>query len=92
MQTRSPVALLTVAALLAIAPALRADTVSFATEPMDGSISGPPGSTIGWGYMIFNDSMTMWFEPTNLSADVFTNGTPLNIFDFPILAPMTGFD
>jgi len=50
------------------------------------AISGPPGSTIGWGYKITN-STTNWVETLNLTSDVFTNGTPNSIFDFPVIAP-----
>lgn len=50
------------------------------------SIFGPPGSTVGWGYQIVNDTAN-WLESLNLAADVFTNGTPNAIFDFPLVAP-----
>jgi hypothetical protein len=50
------------------------------------AISGPAGSTIGWGYKITN-STTNWVETLNLTSDVFTNGTPASIFDFPVIAP-----
>jgi len=89
MRTRSLVALLAVAAVLVIAPALRADdlTVTFATLPADGMISGPPGSTVGWGYSITNNSTSEYYVASDLSADVFQNGSPLSIFDFPIIGP-----
>lgn len=72
---------------LVLSPSARADTFTFATLPANGNIFGPPGSTIGWGYTITNQSTTNWLVLTNLSADVFQNGTPLSVFDFPILAP-----
>jgi hypothetical protein len=72
---------------LAVSPAARADTWTFATLPANGTISGAPGSTIGWGYSITNQSTTDWLVLTNLSADVFQNGAPLSVFDLPILAP-----
>jgi hypothetical protein len=50
------------------------------------SISGPAGSTVGWGYRITN-STSNWVETLNLTADIFTNGTPVSIFDFPVIAP-----
>jgi hypothetical protein len=74
---------------LAVSPAARADTYTFATLPVNGAISGAPGSTIGWGYSITNQSTADWLVLTNLSSDVFQNGTPLSVFDFPILAPST---
>ena len=91
MRTCSLVALLAIAAVLVIAPAVRADnlTVTFATIPADGMISGPPGSTVGWGYSITNNSSLESYVATGLSADVFQNGSPLAIFDFPVVAPMT---
>lgn len=55
--------------------------------PSDGNISGPPGSTIGWGYSLTNTDPSNWFVSTNLNADSFSNGTPSLLFDFPILAP-----
>jgi len=42
---------------------------------------------VGWGYSLANNSDTDWFLPTNLNPDVFSNGAPSLLFDFPILAP-----
>ena len=86
MHTRSFI-LLAAAILLLVAPGLRADTVTFATIPANGNISGPPGSTVGWGFTLTNNSTTMWFDPLSISANVFTNGSPLAIFGFPVLDP-----
>jgi hypothetical protein len=56
--------------------------------PASGSISGTPGSTIGWGYILTNSSLTDWLVTTAVSADVFQHATPnAFVFDFPILAP-----
>lgn len=74
-------------ALLLAAPQLWADTYTFTLLPGSGNVSGAPGSTIGWGYSITNDSSTFWLVTTNLTADPFLNGTPNLIFDFPDLAP-----
>lgn len=70
---------------------------SFELLPADGNISGPPGSTIGWGYTIRNLDDTDWLELTGISADQFEYGTAdAGIFDFPILAPgatlIVGYD
>ncbi len=73
--------------LLLAAPAARADSFTFATIPASGAISGFPGSTIGWGYTITNQSATDVLVFTGLSAGLFQNGTPLVLFDFPIVAP-----
>ncbi len=68
----------------------RADSFTFGTLPSSGAIAGPPGSTIGWGYTITNNSTTLWLVTTFLSAGVFLNGTPnAFVFDFPALAPTT---
>jgi hypothetical protein len=51
------------------------------------SIQGNPGDTIGWGYSITNTSAD-FLLPMNLDAGSFPAGmTPLNIFDFPVVAP-----
>jgi hypothetical protein len=68
-------------------PALRADAVSFNLLPLSGNVSGPPGSLVGWGYSLTNDSTADWFMSTSLNADSFLNGTPTSLFDFPILGP-----
>jgi hypothetical protein len=61
--------------------------VLFALIPSDGDVSGPPGSLVGWGYSLQNTDPSNWFESTNLNSDSFANGTPMLLFDFPILAP-----
>jgi hypothetical protein len=51
------------------------------------SIQGNPGDTIGWGYSITNMSAD-FLLPLTLDAGSFPSGfTPLNIFDFPEVAP-----
>lgn len=49
-------------------------------------ITGTPGTTIGWGYEIANDSSS-WLETTSLSAPGFPFGIPEAIFDYPVVAP-----
>lgn len=67
-------------------------TVAFASDitltliPPDGDVSGPPGSTVGWGYTIINSSSN-WLETLSASAGSFIDGTPDLIFDFPTVAP-----
>ena len=53
-----------------------------------GDISGPAGSTIGWGYTITNNS-TDWLWATDVaSTDNFQHGTATtDPFDYPALAP-----
>jgi hypothetical protein len=62
-----------------------ADSFTFSVIP---SAPAPAGSTIGWGYSITNDSPMNWLFTTLLNADPFTDGMPLNLFDFPILPPL----
>ena len=78
-----------------------ADTYSFTALPAD--VTGPAGSTVGWGYTISNASTAFWLVPTTLnftplaaSAGVFQHGSPNSLFDFPAIAPgvsvSLGFD
>jgi hypothetical protein len=91
MRVRSvfTVALLGLAVLLS-ATTCRADGISFGTLPATGSVSGSPGSTVGWGYTLTNNTSN-WLEAVDLSAGSFTIGSPVAIifFDLPILAPQT---
>lgn len=68
-----------------------ADTFTFSTNPPGGSISGPAGSTVGWGYSVTNNSVDQWLVFNNVGTDTaFSNGTPNGgIFDFPVVAPNT---
>lgn len=89
MKIRLAVILFCVAVALCASPAARADAFTFGLLPPTGAVAGLPGSTVGWGYTLSNPSATNWLEITNVSADVFSHGTPNNfIFDFPILAPL----
>ena len=65
---------------------LSADVV-FTLIPSDGNLSGPPGSLVGWGYSVTNTDSSNWFMATDLTSDLFSNGTPTLLFDFPILGP-----
>ncbi|HYR88897.1 MAG TPA: hypothetical protein VE422_32780, partial [Terriglobia bacterium] len=73
-------------ALVVPSTTAHADPFTFSLLPAGGTVSGTPGSTVGWGYTVANLS-TNWLLTTNLSADLFLNGTPNALFDFPILAP-----
>jgi hypothetical protein len=69
-------------------------TFSFGTLPANGAVAGPPGSTVGWGYTVTNNSLADWLVPTALNAGVFLNLNPAVVpnpnvlFDFPIVAPL----
>ena len=52
------------------------------------SIEGTPGSSIGWGYSIFNDNATLWYLPSGFSAPSYSIGTPVILFDYPAIAPL----
>ena len=73
--------------LFAAVPAWAAETYTFSLLPGDGSITGGPGETVGWGYSIENQSSSFWLVTTGVAPDAFQFGTPNLIFDFPILAP-----
>ncbi len=63
-----------------------ADDITLTLIPGSGNVSGPAGSTVGWGYTITNNTAE-WIQAMNLSSDPFQNGTPNVIFDFPAVAP-----
>ena len=75
------------AALLSAVPALAADIYTFNLIPADGNIAGAPGSTIGWGYSIENQSTSLWLVTSGLDGGAFQHGIPSSIFDFPDVAP-----
>jgi hypothetical protein len=76
---------LTVGILLGGMPAF-GDDVTLTLVPASGSVAGPPGSTVGWGYTITNGTAE-WIQTMGLSSDPFLGGTPEQIFDFPAVGP-----
>jgi hypothetical protein len=67
---------------------LAADSLTFSLLPPGGTVTGSPGSTVGWGYSITNNSTLDWFIATGLNPDSsFSDGTPLSLFDFPNIGP-----
>lgn len=83
--------LLYLVAMLALAAsAAHADAFTFSVLPSGGALTGPPGSTVGWGYSITNQSVTNWLVTTGVSAGLFQFGLPnALVFDFPVIAPLT---
>ncbi len=75
------------ALLLSAIPAAAADVYDFGVLPAGGAITGGPGSTIGWGYSIQNESTSLWLVTTGLDMSVFQHGTPHLLLDFPAIAP-----
>lgn len=73
--------------LLCSATPLLAGSFVFTLIPADGVLSGPPGSTLGYGYTLTNPDPVLWLMTTNLSAGSFAFATATSLFDFPILAP-----
>jgi len=69
--------------------AVRADnTVTFTVLPPD--VSGPAGTTVGWGFSITNNSTTDYLDISAIDASVFLDGTPDSspfLFSFSPLAP-----
>jgi hypothetical protein len=63
-----------------------AGSFTFSLIPISGDVSGPAGSTVGWGYTLTNDT-ALWIQPMGVSAGAFQNGTPNLIFDFPAVGP-----
>jgi len=82
-------ALLVAYGLLSGTPDALADGFTFATLPASGDITGPAGSTIGWGYTLTNNSATDWLNTIGINADLLSHAFANALFDFPILAPGT---
>ncbi len=68
---------------------LSADSYTFSLIPSNGSINGAPGSLIGWGYSITNDSASNWLDALAVNAGIFRFATldSGDYFDFPLVAP-----
>lgn len=86
-QSWTPILALTLLALASSLATADSLTYTFDVIPPSGSISGGPGATIGWGFSITNNSTLEDLVTTDLSAGVFLYGTPISLFDFPIIAP-----
>src|SRR5579863_7483192 len=66
----------------------RADSLTFTVIPPN--VSGPAGTTVGWGFSITNTSSSDYLDISGIDSDLFAsaNGTPdASIFPFPNLAP-----
>ena len=82
----SSVALLVIGLTTIAAQLNFAAGVSLTLIPANGAVMGAAGSTVGWGYSISN-STSDWLQTLNVSADLFQEGTPNVLFDFPAVAP-----
>jgi len=80
-----------IATLLLVLGSAQSDALitdwSFTLTPPGGTVGGPPGSTVEWGYSITNLNGTHPLYLTSLSADLFQHGDPLDIFDYPVVSP-----
>ena len=79
------VLVLALGVLPGVAPALGGQ-ITLTLIPASGDVAGLPGSTVGWGYTITNTTSD-WIQTMNLSAGLFQDGTPNEIFDFPAVGP-----
>jgi hypothetical protein len=86
---RRYVYLILAAVVLVSAPStIHADSLTFELLPPD--VSGPAGTTVGWGFSITNTSTFDYLDLSAIDSDLFsaTDGTPdASIFPFPNLAP-----
>jgi PEP-CTERM motif-containing protein len=76
------------AAFLLAASCLRADSLTFTLNPS--TVSGPAGTTVGWGFSLTNSSAIDYLDLSGIDSDLFlaVDGTPdASIFPFPNLAP-----
>ena len=80
--------LIALAAMLACpAASLKASAIIFQTAPSDGILFGPPGATVGFGYLITNLDPDLWLVTTGLSAGTLSFASGTSLFDFPVIAP-----
>jgi len=77
------------ALLLLSSVAAFADSYTFSLVPAGGSVKGAPGSVVGWGYTITNDSSTHWLDTSAVNAGIFRFATldSGDYFSFPLVAP-----
>ena len=59
------------------------------TLPLDGLVGGAAGTTIGWGYEIFNPLDNNWLVVfgIDVNAPAAFGDASVGVFDYPILAP-----
>jgi hypothetical protein len=76
-------------AMMLAGPRAFADTYTFSLLPSSGNVAGLPGTTVGWGYSITNESATDWLVTSSLDSYPFFYGMPGFVFDFPEVAPLT---
>jgi hypothetical protein len=92
--SKSIYSLLTIAYIVALPTSSLCQEVNnwtFSVIPADGQISGSPGSTIGWGFQMTNNSPTQWLFASDVtSSNLFAHGIETNLpFTRPVLAPGT---
>jgi hypothetical protein len=83
------------AVLLVLAASLPARALQITLDQVDGSVTGTPGATVGWGYSVVNDSPTDWVVLTgSIFETLSTWGTYTDFVQepasFAVLAPGGG--
>lgn len=82
--------------IFVLATSISAQALTLTLNPVGGSISGVPGSTVGWGYTVTNDSAIDWVTiggGSNFSTleTWVTNYQDFTQFNFQVLAPGASF-
>jgi hypothetical protein len=72
--------------VLALAVPALAEATPFTFTLAQADISGAPGTTIGWGFTVSNDTDN-WLELNGLNGGTFQHADAQSLFLFPILAP-----
>lgn len=77
--------------LYSIVRCLEAEATPFDWEfsliPSTGQLSGSPGAMLVWKYSITNSDVDNWLEIDTFNATSFMDGTPADLFDYPIVPP-----
>lgn len=77
------------------ATCISANALTLTLNPVGGAISGTPGSTIGWGYTVVNDSGTEWVTlgagSTFNTPETWGTYTDFTAANFTVLAPGASF-
>jgi len=70
--------LLSLTTAMVLCASFSAHALIFEPDPLNGLLSGDPGSTVGWGYTLENDSATDWIV---VSSSDFVTAESWGIYD-----------